>query len=152
MCRKLFFLLNCIMLLSLAGNLQAEPFSIGAVEDITLDNGPRYGPDTGANGTGLEARDIPDRRHVFLISYDISSLKGSGQFANVSFSHYSYNLNGEALEQKAAQAKASLGLGYIFNDQWMGEFAYKIRLARNTLTDEVSRSDILFQLVVRYYL
>jgi hypothetical protein len=83
------------VLLSLAGNLQAETFSIGAVEDITLDNGPRYGPDDNANGTGLEARDISDRRHVFLISYDISSLKSQGEFANVSFSHFSYNLQSE---------------------------------------------------------
>ena len=61
-----------------------------------------------------------------------------------------YNLNGEALEQKAAQAKASVGLGYIFNNRWIGEFVYKIRLARNTLTDDVSRSDILIQMLVRY--
>lgn len=95
MCRKLFFLITFITLVSLASNLQAETFSIGAVEDITLDNGPRYGPDGNGNGSGLEARDIPDRRHVFLISYDISSLKGSGQFANVSFSHYSHDQNAE---------------------------------------------------------
>jgi hypothetical protein len=61
-----------------------------------------------------------------------------------------YNLNGEALEQKAAKAKASLGLGYIFSKQWMGEFNYKIQLARNSITDDVSRSDILFRLLIRY--
>jgi hypothetical protein len=95
MCRKLFFFVSFIMLICVSQNLHAETFSIGAVEDITLDNGPRYGPDSSGNGSGLEARDIPDRRHVFLVSYDISSLKGSGQFANVSFSHFSHDQNAE---------------------------------------------------------
>jgi len=74
-----------------------QPFSLGAVEDITLCNGTRWGPDSSGNGSGLEARDIPDRRHVMLISYDISELKAAGGiFSNVSFSHFSHDKHDEA--------------------------------------------------------
>ena len=65
------------------------PVSLGAVGDITIDNGPRWGQDSSSNGSGLEARDIPDRRHVFLISYDISEIKSRGPISNMSFSHFS---------------------------------------------------------------
>ncbi len=72
------------------------PFSLQAVSDNTIDNGPRWGQDGGnPTGTGLEARDVADRRHVFLISYDISSLKGRGPVSNVSLSNFSHNLNDE---------------------------------------------------------
>ncbi|MHC4539616.1 MAG: discoidin domain-containing protein, partial [Planctomycetota bacterium] len=95
MYKKLFDLIAVIMLISLASSVQAEPFSLGAVEDITLGNDARYGPDSSSNGSGLEARDIPSRRHVVLISYDISALKSAGQFSNVSFSHFSHDQHGE---------------------------------------------------------
>jgi hypothetical protein len=68
-------------------------FSLGAVEDISIGNGPRWGPDSNSNGSGLEARDILDRRHVFLISYDISELNGS--VSNVSLNNFSHNLHDE---------------------------------------------------------
>jgi len=63
-----------------------------------------------------------------------------------------FNLNGEAIEHRATKAKASLGLGYFFNERWLGEFVYKVQLARNTITDDVTRSDIILQLLIRYYL
>ncbi len=95
MFRKTFFLITFLILTCLASNLQAESFSLAVVEDNTLDNSGRWASGSNPTGTGLEARDIASRRHVILISYDISELKGKGQFSNVSFSHYSYNLNGE---------------------------------------------------------
>ncbi|MBN2182722.1 MAG: discoidin domain-containing protein [Sedimentisphaerales bacterium] len=95
MCKKLFFLITIITLISLAGNLRAEPFSIGAVEDIELGNDPQVGPGASSNGSGLGARDITDRRRVFLVSYDISSIKGKGIISNASFSHVSHDQHGE---------------------------------------------------------
>ena len=91
----LMYLIFSVLVLSVASRVQAEPFSLGAVEDITLGNDARYGPDSSSNGSGLEARDIPSRRHVVLISYDISELKSEGLFSDVSFSHFSHDLHGE---------------------------------------------------------
>ena len=92
---KLIYLVSFILVLSVASRVQSEPFSLGAAEDITLGNDARYGPDSNSDGSGLEARDIPSRRHVVLISYDISELKNEGVFSDVSFSHFSHDLHGE---------------------------------------------------------
>ena len=92
---KLIYLVSFILVLSVASRVQAEPFSLGAAEDITLGNDARYGPDSSSDGSGLEARDIPSRRHVVLISYDILALKSEGLFSDVSFSHFSHDLHGE---------------------------------------------------------
>jgi hypothetical protein len=62
-----------------------------------------------------------------------------------------FNFNGEAFEHTAEKAKASLGIGYIFDRKWMGEFVYKLQLGRNTLTNDVERSNIIFQALVRYH-
>jgi hypothetical protein len=62
-----------------------------------------------------------------------------------------FNFNGEAFEHTAEKAKASLGVGYIFDRRWMGEFVYKLQLGRNTLTNDVERSNIIFQALVRYH-
>ncbi|MHC4595682.1 MAG: discoidin domain-containing protein [Planctomycetota bacterium] len=93
--RKLIYLTCSVLALITSGSVEAEPFSLGAVEDITLGNDARYGPDSSSNGSGLEARDIPSRRHVAFISYDISALTSEGQFSNVSFSHFSHDQHGE---------------------------------------------------------
>lgn len=95
MCKKLIYLFFFALVLSAASRVQAEPFSLGAMEDITLGNDARYGPDSSSNGSGLEARNIPSRRHVVLISYDISGPKSEGLFSDVSFSHFSHDLHGE---------------------------------------------------------
>jgi hypothetical protein len=81
--------------LGLTGPPPTVPFSLGAAGDITIGNDARYGPDQSSNGSGLEARDIPSRRHVVLISYDISALKGRGPVSNVSFSHFSHDQHGQ---------------------------------------------------------
>ena len=92
---KMLCLLSMIALLSVATAVQAELFSLGAVEDIELGNDAQVGPDASSNGSGLGARDIAERRRVALISYDISSLKGRGEFLNVSFNNFSHDLHGE---------------------------------------------------------
>ncbi len=91
----LMYLVSFVLVLGMASRGRAEQFSLAAAEDITLGNDARYGPDSSSNGSGLEARDIPSRRHVALISYDISELKSEGLFSNVSFSHFSHDLHGE---------------------------------------------------------
>ncbi len=91
----MIYLVSFVLVFSVVSRVQAEPFSLGAVEDITLGNDARYGPDSSSNGSGLEARDIPSRRHVVFISYDISALQSEGLFSNVSFSHFSHDQHGE---------------------------------------------------------
>ncbi len=95
MSNKLIYLVSFILVLSVASRVQAEPFSLGAAEDIELGNDTQVGPDASSNGSGLGARDIAERRRVVLISYDISALKSEGQFLNLSFSHFSHDLHGE---------------------------------------------------------
>ncbi|UCC98476.1 MAG: discoidin domain-containing protein, partial [Phycisphaerales bacterium] len=93
---KLFFLIPVVTLFCIAASVQAEPFSLGAVEDIELGNDSQLRPDANSDGSGLGARDISaPRRRVVLISYDISALKSAGQFSNVSFSHFSHDQHGE---------------------------------------------------------
>ena len=70
-------------------------FSLAAVGDIELGNDAQLGPDSSSNGSGLGARDIPARRRVALISYDISELKCKGPISNVSFSHFSHDQHNE---------------------------------------------------------
>jgi hypothetical protein len=78
-----------------AGETLTVPFSLGAAADVYVANDPKVGPDSRGNGSGVEARNIPDRRSVALISYDISPLKGRGPVSNVSFSHFSHDQHGE---------------------------------------------------------
>ncbi len=95
MFKKLIYLTCFVLMLITSGSVQAEPFSLGAVEDIELGNDAQVGPEANTNGSGLGARDIAARRRVVLISYDISALKSIGQFSNVSFSHFSHDQHGE---------------------------------------------------------
>ncbi len=73
------------------------PVSLGAVGDITVCNDERYGPDQSNSGSGLEARNIPERRNVTIISYDISGLclMEGEYFSNMSFSHFSHDEHGQ---------------------------------------------------------
>lgn len=73
------------------------PVSLGAAGDVTVCNDERYGPDQSNNDTGLEARNIPERRNAMIISYDISNLPllEGGYFTNMSFSHFSHDQHGE---------------------------------------------------------
>ncbi len=71
------------------------PFSLGPVEDIELGNDAQLGPDVSSNGSETGARDIEVRRRVFLVSYDISSLTGREDLAQVSFNLVSHNIHDE---------------------------------------------------------
>jgi len=92
------FLGVCCLALCLGSTVNGAlgPFSLGATGDIELGNDPSLGPDGRSNGSGVGMRDIPDRRRVALISYDISGLLGPGEsFSDVSFSHFSHDQDDE---------------------------------------------------------
>jgi len=96
MCKRLVCPVFLAILLSVASAVQARPFSLGAVADIEIGNDPQIGPNASTNGTGFGARDIPDRRRVALVSYDISGLLGPGEFfSDVSFSCFSHDQDDE---------------------------------------------------------
>ncbi len=82
MSKKLIYLTCFVLILITSGSVQAEPFSLGAVEDIELGNDAQVGPEANTNGSGLGSRDIAARRRVVLISYDISALKSGDIVAN----------------------------------------------------------------------
>lgn len=62
-----------------------------------------------------------------------------------------FNINGEAVERKAEKARGKIGLGYVFSDRWRGELGYMAQLARNTITDDVDRTDYVLEFKIRYY-
>ena len=62
-----------------------------------------------------------------------------------------HNFNGETFEHHAARDRMSVGLGYVFNPKWRGEFEYIVQGSRNTLEDDLVRTDNIFQLKVNYY-
>ena len=92
MCRTLIYSISIIMLLSIASGVQAlEPFSIPPAQDVSVCNDPQYPPDSGAErGSGMHVRDIPDRRRVGIIVYDISELGGL-PVQDVTFSNYGHD-------------------------------------------------------------
>ena len=62
-----------------------------------------------------------------------------------------FNFNGEAFEHQAAKARGMVGLGYVFNKRWRSELNYYAQLGRNTIENEVTRTDLIFQLQIKYY-
>ncbi|MBN1124809.1 MAG: hypothetical protein JXA82_07370 [Sedimentisphaerales bacterium] len=76
----------------LHSSLQAEPFSMGAVADIEIGNDPSLSPDASSEGSGLGARNIPDRRRVILLQYNLSQVIFPGEvFTNISFSNFGHD-------------------------------------------------------------
>ena len=96
MCGKTISIVTLVLAISLAVDLQAqEQFSLGATEDITVTNEPTSGPDISLNNSAVNARNIPVRRRVGFISYDISEVKGRGAFfSDVYLSIMNVNNNG----------------------------------------------------------
>ena len=78
-----------VALLSMATVIQAETvsFSVNATYDMGVANDDSTGPDQSASGSGIHIRDIPARRRVGFVSFDISTIKQEGAtFENVSLS------------------------------------------------------------------
>jgi Protein of unknown function (DUF2490) len=63
-----------------------------------------------------------------------------------------FNFNGEAIERYASRNRTVIGLGYVFNSKWRGEFDYYAQRSRNSIDDEVVKTDIMVQFKVMYYL
>jgi len=80
MWKKALYSFALIVLLGMATVIQAQPasFSVNAIYDAMVANDPTTGPDQSLGGTGLHVRDIPARRRVALISWDISAIKQEG--------------------------------------------------------------------------
>ena len=62
------------------------------------------------------------------------------------------NLNGEAYEQFALQNRTSVGLGYKFNEKWTTELVHYIQRSRNTIEDSFTRTDLIIQIQIKYYI
>lgn len=86
-----------VVVLSLvSGVWAASPFSLRSTFDVEIGNDSGMGPgSSSATGTGMGIRNVSTRRRVSLVTYDISSVKVSGQmFQNVSLSSLGHNISG----------------------------------------------------------
>jgi len=63
-----------------------------------------------------------------------------------------FNFNGEAIERYASRNRTVIGLGYVFNSKWRGEFDYYAQRSRNSIENELVKTDIMVQFKVMYYL
>jgi len=77
MLNKVLYLFALVALLGTTTVIQAQSadFSVNAFYDAMVANDDTTGPDQSLGGTGLHVRDIPARRRVALISWDISAIK-----------------------------------------------------------------------------
>jgi len=62
-----------------------------------------------------------------------------------------FELNGAATERKAEKARGKVGLGYVFSTKVKGELGYIAQLARNTIDNDIERTDFVLQFKLRYY-
>jgi hypothetical protein len=89
---KLICLLSVTLLLIVTSNVRSEPFSLIPTFDTHVSNDENEGPDTSPSGTGMHIRDIPERRRVAFVTYDLTEVKSKGAiFSNVSFSNYGHD-------------------------------------------------------------
>ncbi len=89
---KLIYLVSFILVLGVASNVQAVPFSLVPTFDGHVSNDADEGPDTSPGGTGMHIRDVSSRRRVGFVTYDLSEIKSQGAiFADMSFSNYGHD-------------------------------------------------------------
>ncbi len=67
-----------MMAMGWAAQAASTPFSVNAIYDAMVANDESQGPDQSVGGSGLHVRDIPVRRRVALVSFDISAIKEEG--------------------------------------------------------------------------
>ena len=93
MCGKTISIITLVLALGLAVDLPAqETFSLLPTFDTAVGNDAQVGPDGAQGGTGMHARNIPGRRRVAFVTYDISEVKALGaQFSDVSLSNYGHD-------------------------------------------------------------
>ena len=90
MCGKTISIIALVLALNLAANLQAqETFSLLPTFDTSVANDEQVGPNGAQGGTGMHMRNIPARRRVAFVTYDLSTVKSLGaQFSDVSLSNF----------------------------------------------------------------
>ncbi len=92
MCKKFIYLFSFVLVLGVASNVQAVPFSLVPTFDGHVSNDADEGPDTSPGGTGMHIRDVSSRRRVGFVTYDLSEIKSQGAiFSNMSFSNYGHD-------------------------------------------------------------
>jgi len=93
MCGKTISIITLVLALSLAVDLPAqETFSLLPTFDTAVGNDAQVGPDGAQGGTGMHARNIPSRRRVAFVTYDISEVRSPGlQFSDVSLSNFGHD-------------------------------------------------------------
>jgi hypothetical protein len=64
---------------------------------------------------------------------------------------YFINFNGEAFERFAARNRVMTGVGYAFTQRLRTELNYYAQRSRNTNEESFVKSDMMFQVAVRYY-
>jgi rhamnogalacturonan endolyase len=70
------------------------PVSLEAIADVEVGNDSQLGPNASSNGVGLGVRNIPTRRRVAYLQYDISDyIAGGSTFTNMRFSNFGHDLN-----------------------------------------------------------
>jgi hypothetical protein len=89
---KLMYLVSFILVIGIAGTVQAIPFSLVPTFDVHVSNDAQEGPDSSPGGSGMHIRDIGGRRRVGFVTYDLSEVKAQGAvFSNISFSNYGHD-------------------------------------------------------------
>jgi len=67
------------------------------------------------------------------------------------YAEYFINFNGEAFERFASRNRFMTGVGYAFTQKLRGELNYYAQRSRNSNEDSFERTDMIFQVAVRYY-
>ncbi len=92
MYKKFIYLVSFVLVLGVASNVQAVPFSLVPTLDGHVSNDTDEGPDTSPGGTGMHIRDVSSRRRVGFVTYDLSEVKSQGAiFSDMSFSNYGHD-------------------------------------------------------------
>lgn len=60
------------------------------------------------------------------------------------------NTGKEEIELFSNQARAMIGLGYVFNDKWISEFEFTFQRSRSSIDDSYKLSDRIFRLKLIY--
>ena len=76
MCNKSIYSISVIMLLVITSSIYSEPFNILVEEDGHVCNDSQHRPGQAYVSDGVHIRNVPDRRRIGYLMFDISELKG----------------------------------------------------------------------------
>ena len=74
-----------------------------------------------------------------------------GTFYLPFYFEYFFNFEGDAYERFASRNRIVAGLGYAFNSRWRTELMYYGQRSRHSYEDNFEKTDVIFQLNVKYY-